>query len=220
MNQHPGIIGTKVGMTQLFEEDGTLVPCTVVQAGCVVIGKRTVDKDGYSALIVGLGEAKEKHASKAVVVALKKAGQTPKRVVRELRAPPEHVAQHEIGQQLKVEDIFEAGQRVDVQGTSKGRGFTGVVKKFNFRGASRTHGSHEWTRHAGSIGTTTTPGRVLPGRKMAGQHGNRTVSVLNVRVVRVVPEKQLILLEGGVPGPQSAVVRVRGAVKKRGGKPA
>lgn len=219
MNQRPGILGTKLGMTQFFTDDGTVKQCTVIQGGCVVVGKRTLEKDGYSALVLGLGERKEKHASKAVVEAFKKVGQTPKRVVRELRCSPEYAAEFELGAQLRVEDIFEPGQFVDVQATSKGRGFTGVMRRHNFSGAKSSHGAHETQRHAGSIGMATTPGRVLKGHKMAGQHGNKVVSVLNLRVAKVLPEKQLVLVEGGVPGAKHGVVRVRGAVKKRGGKP-
>ena len=219
MNKHPGIIGTKLGMTQLFLEDGNVVSCTVIQGGCRVVGKRTQDKDGYDALVLGLGERKDKHTSKAVRTAFDKVGQKPPRLVREMRAPAEYVAGFEIGQEVKVEDVFEEGQKVDVKSTSKGRGFAGVVRRYNFAGATASHGAHEWTRHGGSIGTTTTPGRVLKGRKMPGQHGNKTVSVLNQKVVKVIPEKQLVLIAGGVPGAPSSLVRVQGAVKRSGGKP-
>jgi len=219
MNKHPGIIGTKLGMTQLFLEDGNVVSCTVIQGGCRVVGKRTQDKDGYDALVLGLGERKDKHTSKAVRTAFDKVGQKPPRLVREMRAPAEYVAGFEIGQEVKVEDVFEEGQKVDVKSTSTGRGFAGVVRRYNFAGATASHGAHEWTRHGGSIGTTTTPGRVLKGRKMPGQHGNKTVSVLNQKVVKVIPEKQLVLIAGGVPGAPSSLVRVQGAVKRSGGKP-
>ncbi|MBW2528467.1 MAG: 50S ribosomal protein L3 [Deltaproteobacteria bacterium] len=219
MNQHPGILGKKLGMTQLFLEDGTVQACTVVQGGCVVVDKRTPERDGYSALVVGLGERKDKHASKAVIESFKKRGQTPKRHVQELRCSAEYAAGFEIGAEIRVEDVFEAGQRVDVQARSKGSGFTGVMKRHNFSGAKKSHGAHETQRHAGSIGMATTPGRVLKGHKMAGQRGNKTLSVLNLKVAQVVPEKQLVLIEGGVPGAPQGVVRVRGAVKKGGGKP-
>ncbi|MEZ4443431.1 MAG: 50S ribosomal protein L3 [Polyangiaceae bacterium] len=218
MNTHLGIIGTKLGMTQLFLENGELLPCTVVQAGCIVVGKRTQEKDGYDAIILGLGEAKEKRTSKAVRVAFEKVGQKAPRVTRELRLDAATVAGYEIGQAVKVEDVFEEGQLVDVQGRSKGAGFQGVMKRHNFKGAKSSHGAHEWKRHGGSIGTNTTPGRVLPGKKMAGQHGNRIVSVLNQRIAKVIPEKQLILIEGVVPGSKQSIVRVQGAVKKSGGK--
>jgi len=219
MNQYPGILGKKLGMTQLFLDDGTVVACTVVQAGCVVVDKRTMERDGYSALVLGLGERKEKHASKAVVAAFKKRGQTPKTHVREFRCSPEYAAGFEIGAELRVEDIFEPGQFIDVQGTSKGSGFSGVMKRWNFKGAKSSHGAHETQRHAGSIGMATTPGRVLKGHKMAGQRGNKTFSTLNLKVAKVIPEKQLVLIEGGVPGAPQGVVSVRGAIKKRGGKP-
>lgn len=219
MNEHPGIIGIKLGMTQLFQEDGTVLPCTVVQAGCRVVGKRTLEKDGYSAIIVGLGERKDKHTSKALRTAYQKAAeQKVPRYIKELRASAEDVAQFEIGQELKVEDIFEEGQHVDVQSKSKGRGFTGVMRRHNFAGSKASHGVHEWHRHGGSIGTNMTPGRVVPGRKMAGQHGNKVISVLNQKVAKVIADKQLVLIEGSVPGAKSSLVRVQGAVKKRGGK--
>ena len=218
MNQFPGIIGTKIGMTQVFQEDGTLVACTVVQAGCIVVGKRTEEKDGYSALIVGLGERKDKHTTKALRTAFAKNEQKTPRHVQELRVPADYAAGFELGQEIKVEDVFKEDQFVDVQATSKGRGFTGVMRRHNFAGAKASHGAHEWSRHGGSIGTTTTPGRVLPGKKMAGQHGNKVVSVLNQRVVKVIPEKKLVLIRGTIPGAKSSVVRVLGAVKKNGGE--
>lgn len=221
MNKNPGVIGTKIGMTQLFLADGTLIPCTVVEANCRVVGKRTQEKDGYDALILGIGERKAKHLSKAVKTAYEKRGQTPARHVQELRLSAEDAAGYELGQELKIEDIFAEGQFVDVQARSKGRGFTGVMRRHNFAGAKASHGAHEWKRHGGSIGTTTTPGRVLPGTKMAGQHGNKTVSVLNQKIAKLIPEKKLILLHGTVPGARSGVVRIQGAIKKRNqGKPA
>ncbi len=205
-------------MAQLFTDDGTVMSCTVVQSGCVVVGKRTDEKDGYSALVLGLGEKKAKRTSKAVATAFGKVGVKPPRDVRELRLPAEQVASYEIGQTVKVEDVFTEGQLVDVQAVSKGRGFAGVMKRHNFRGTKASHGVHECHRHGGSIGTNMTPGRVLPGVKMAGQLGNVTTSVLNQRVAKIIPEKQLVLIEGSVPGSPSTVVRVQGAVKKQGGK--
>jgi large subunit ribosomal protein L3 len=215
MNQNPGIIGTKIGMTQIFDEKGEVVRCTVVQAGCIVIGKRTVEKDGYSALILGLGERREKRTSKPLLGAFKKAGQTPKRTVRELRASPEHVATFEVGQKLPVDQIFEVGQIVDAQGRSRGRGFSGVVRRWSFAGFVQTHGTHEYRRHGGSIGTNMTPGRTLPGLKMPGHYGDETVSALNLRIAKLIPEDDLVLIEGAVPGSRNAVVTVRGAVKKK-----
>lgn len=214
MNKNPGMIGTKIGMTQIFNEKGEVIRCTVVQGGGVVIGKRTLEKDGYSALIVGLGERNEKHTNKPQAGYFKKTGQTPKRFVRELRCTPEHAAKFEAGQTLKVEDVFEVGQYVDAQGKTRGRGFTGVMRRWSFAGAVNSHGTHEYFRHGGSIGTNMTPGRTLPGLKMPGHYGDETVTTHNLRLIRVVPEEQLILIEGGIPGPKGQLVTVRGAVKK------
>lgn len=220
MNQNPGLIGKKLGMTQFFNERGEVVRCTVVQGGCVVLGKRTAEKDGYSALILGLGERKEKHTNKALLGAYAKNGQTPKRTVRELRCPAEHAAKFEIGQKIPVDQVFEVGQYVDAQGVTRGRGFTGVVRRWNFAGAVQTHGTHEYRRHGGSIGTNMTPGRTLPNLKMCGHYGAETVTALNLRVAKLLPEDDVVLIEGAIPGSKNAVVTVRGAVKKRNaGKP-
>jgi len=215
MNQNPGIIGIKVGVTQIFNEKGEVVRCTVVQGGAIVLGKRTVEKDGYSALIVGLGERKEKHTKKPLLGAYKKTQQTPKRIVRELRLSAEEVAKYEVGQKLPIDQVFSVGQFVDAQGKTRGRGFTGVVRRWNFAGAVQTHGTHEYRRHGGSIGTNMTPGRTLPGLKMPGQYGNETVSALNLKIARLIPEEDLVLIEGGIPGPDGSIVLVRGAVKKK-----
>ncbi|HEX3853558.1 MAG TPA: 50S ribosomal protein L3 [Polyangiaceae bacterium] len=218
MNQFPGVIGRKLGMTQIFLDDGSVVPCTVVESNIIVVGKRTLEKDGYDAIIVGSGVRKEKHTTKALAGAFKKAGVEPRRTLRELRCSAEFAASVEVGAALKVDQLFEAGQFVDVQGTSKGRGFTGVMRRHHFSGNVRTHGTHEYRRHGGSIGTNMTPGRVKKGMKMPGQHGNKTRSVLNQKVVKVIAETNLILIHGGIPGSRNGLVFVRGAVKKRGGK--
>jgi len=218
MNQYPGVIGRKLGMTQIFTEDGTVVPCTVIEARSVVVGKRTAEKDGYDALILGFGDKREKLVTRALLGQFKKANVTPKRTLREFRVAADVVAKFEVGQDVKVEDIFEVGQFVDVQGVSRGRGFTGVMRRHNFSGNVRTHGTHEYERHGGAIGTNMTPGRTWPGKKMPGQHGNAINTVLTQAVVKIVAEDDLILVQGGVPGPTNGVVAVRGAVKKRGGK--
>jgi large subunit ribosomal protein L3 len=221
MNTNPGIIGKKLGMTQFFADDGTVVRCTVIESDLTVLGKRTHEKDGYDALVVGLGERREKNLSKPVLGQYKKSGQTPKRFMRELRLPAAVIADYEVGGKVKLEQVFELGQFVDVQGRTRGRGFSGVMRRWSFAGAVESHGTHEYKRHGGSIGTNMTPGRTLPGLKMPGHYGDETVSVLNLRVKKIVTEENLLLIEGGVPGPRNAVVTVRGAVKKkRGGKPA
>jgi large subunit ribosomal protein L3 len=221
MNTHPGVVGGKVGMTQYFEEDGTVVPCTVIEARAIVVGKRTSDRDGYDALIVGLDERAEHRTSKPLAGQYKKAGLSPKQHLQELRCSAEHAAKFEVGQEVSLSDVFEAGQFVDVQGVTRGRGFTGVMRRYGFAGAVSTHGSHEYKRHGGSIGQNMTPGRVFPGMKMPGQMGNVTRSVLSQRVVKILPEEHLLFVHGGVPGPRGGLVVVRGAVKKKnGGRPA
>lgn len=217
MNTNPGVIGRKLGMTQVIEADGTVIPCTVVQAAVTVVGKRTQEKDGYDALILGMDPRKEKHTNKPLAGFFKKQGVEPKRVLRELRCSAEYAAGFEVGQQIALDQVFEEGQYVDVQGISRGRGFSGVMRRHNFAGAGASHGAHEYKRHGGSIGTNMTPGRVLPGKRMAGQYGNERVSVLNQRIVKLIPEENLILVRGGIPGSKNRVVVVRGAVKKKNG---
>jgi large subunit ribosomal protein L3 len=221
MNTQPGIFGRKLGCTQIFEEDGTVKRVTVVEAGPVlVLAKRTPEKDGYTALVLGFEEKKEKHTKKPAMGFFKKSGATAKRVVNELRCDPEFASKWDVGQPLKLDEIFQAGQRVDARGTTRGRGFTGVVRRWNFAGAVDTHGTHEYRRHPGSIGTNMTPGRTLPNLKMGGQYGNETVSILNVKIARIDPERHLLLLEGAVPGARNGLVLVRRAVKakKKSGK--
>ena len=218
MNQHPGVIGRKLGMTQVFGEDGTVTACTVVEAASIVVGKRTVEKDGYSALVLGLGERPEKKSNQAQTAAFKKAGVTPKETVRELRCAPEFAASFEVGQPLKLETVFEEGQLVDVQGITRGRGFTGVMRRHNFKGYRMTHGTHEYRRHGGSIGTRMTPGRVKLGMKMPGHYGSEQVSILNQRVAKVLADQNLVLVAGAIPGARGSLVVVRGAIKRSGGK--
>jgi len=221
MNSNPGVIGRKVGMTQIIEDDGTVVPCTVVLADVTVVGKRTVAKDGYDALVVGIGERKEKHTNKPLAGFYKKAGVSPKREVRELRCSAAEAAAVEVGGKLELNSVFAAGQFVDVQATSKGKGFAGVMKRHGFAGAPGSHGTHEYFRHGGSIGTNMTPGRTLKGRGMPGQMGNKTISVLNQKLVKVIAEDSLLLVKGTIPGGTNGLVIVRGAIKKKnGGKPA
>ncbi|MCS6901673.1 MAG: 50S ribosomal protein L3 [Myxococcales bacterium] len=217
MNSNPGTFGKKIGMTQFFRADGSVARCSVVDANAVVVGKRTMERDGYSALVLGYGDAKEKHLSKAVVTSFKKVGAPLKKKVRELRCPPEFAAKFEIGAKLPLKEVFEEGQFVDVQGTTRGRGFSGVVRRWSFAGFVQTHGTHEYRRHGGSIGTNMTPGRTLPNLKMPGQYGNETVSVLNLKIARIMNEEGILLIEGGIPGARHGFVIVRGAVKKKNG---
>jgi large subunit ribosomal protein L3 len=216
MNTKPGIIGKKLGMTQLYKEDGTVQRVTVVDVTSLqVVGKRTKEKDGYTALVFGLTDAKDKHLSKAQAGSFKKANVTPKRTVQELRCDEEFAGKFEVGASVNLTDVFQPGQMVDAQGTTRGRGFTGVVRRWSFAGFVQTHGTHEYRRHGGSIGTNMTPGRTLPNLKMPGQYGNETVSVLNLRVARIDAEKNLLMIEGGIPGSRNGLVLVRQAVKNR-----
>ncbi len=215
MNKNPGILGKKVGMTQYFNERGEVVRCTVVKAGCVVVGKRTEDKDGYSALVLGIGERKEKHTNKPLGGFYKKNGQSPKRELKELRLSAEEVAKYEVGEKVALDKVFEVGQHIDAQSKTRGRGFSGVFRRWSMAGGVDSHGTHEYFRHGGSIGTNMTPGRTLPGVKMPGQYGNETVTILNLKVAKIIVEDDLLLIEGGVPGHQNSTVVVRGAVKKK-----
>jgi large subunit ribosomal protein L3 len=217
MNTQPGIYGRKLGCTQIFEPDGSVVRVTVIEAGPVfVVANRTPEKDGYIALVLGFEDRKEKHTRKPMAGAFKKANMTPKRVVKELRCDAEFAAKWEVGQPLKLDEIFQPGVRIDARGTTRGRGFTGVMRRWNFAGAgSDTHGTHEYRRHGGSIGTNMTPGRTLPNVKMGGQYGNETVSTLNLKVARVDAEKHLVMIEGSVPGTTNGLVLLRTAVKAK-----
>ncbi|MCB9761377.1 MAG: 50S ribosomal protein L3 [Alphaproteobacteria bacterium] len=213
MNKNPGLLGRKVGMTQFFNEDGNVVPCTVIEAGpCTVLQVKTgATKDGYNAIQVGFGEQKEHRITKPQKGHFDKAGATPKQHVREFRMGD--VSGYTVGQQITVGDVFQVGQRVDVIGTSKGKGYSGVMKRHNFRGFLRSHGTHEFFRHGGSIGTRLTPGHVAKGTRMSGQMGNKRVTVMNLLVAKVDPEKNLVYLRGAIPGATGGLVSVRGTMK-------
>jgi large subunit ribosomal protein L3 len=229
MNTYPGILGKKLGCTQIFNEDGTVTHLTVIEAGpCTVVRKRTQERDGYSALQLGFGERRAKLVSKPVRGQFAKAGIEGRKVtnkkghevvllpreLRELRLSAEEVAKYEVGQTLAVADVLKEGQFVDVTGITRGRGFSGVFRRHNFAGFVATHGTHEYKRHGGAIGTNMTPGRTLPGLRMPGQHGNARRTVLNLKVARVIPEQNLVLVTGAVPGARNSTVVVRGAVKR------
>lgn len=216
-NSEMGLLATKLGMTQLYAEDGTVVPVTVLQAGpCQVLQVKTTDgKDGYDALQLGYGEQKASRLSKAFQGHAKQAGaETLPRHVAEIRVTPELASSHEAGQTVGAADVFSEGDFADVTGISKGRGFAGVMKRHNFRGFIRSHGTHEFFRHGGSIGTRLTPGHVLKGKKMPGRMGGKQVTVQNLKVAKVDAERNLVFVRGGVPGPNGGVIKVRKAVKK------
>jgi large subunit ribosomal protein L3 len=202
----------KLGMTRFFNEVGDAVPVTVLEAGPnAVLQHRTQEKDGYSALQLGFGERRPKTLSKAMLGHFAKSKTSPRRFVAESRVTPEELEQHAVGSELKA-DLFSPGQRVDVIGTSKGRGTSGVVRRFHFHMQKWTHGTHEGTRRTGSIGANTYPGKVWKGKKMYGRMGDERVTTRNVVVVRVDAEKNLLLVRGSVPGHNQALVRIRTAV--------
>ena len=216
MNTNPGIIGRKLGNTQVYTAEGNVSRVTVIEAGPVtVIAKRTKEKDGYTALVLGLEERKAKHTTKSVAGQFKKAGTTPKKIVQELRCSDEFAAKYEAGAVMKLDEIFTPGQLVDARGKTRGRGFTGVMRRWSFAGNVSSHGTHEYFRHGGSIGTNMTPGRTMPGIKMPGHLGASRATVQNLRVAKVVAEDNLVLLEGSVPGADNGVVTVRTAVKTK-----
>lgn len=207
-----GLIGRKVGMSQLFDDTGNVIPVTVVETGpCVVVQKKEVGKDGYNALQLGFGTQKSQRVNRPLRGHMAKAEKGSFRVLREFRM--DDVSSYEVGQELKVEDLVRPGDRVDVTGCSKGRGFAGVMKRWDFGGFSRTHGTHEYFRHGGSIGNRSYPGKVFKGKRMAGHWGNERVSIQNLRVVAVRAEENLLLVKGSIPGSNGGTVLVRRAVK-------
>ena len=220
-----GILGKKLGMTAIFGEMGSQIPVTAVYVGGnKVVGKRTQERDGYTALIVGFGEQKLHRLNKAALGFLKKQGlvtdeaqgtDTTVRQLREFRMSAEDLEGFEVGQELNVNDVMNLGERIDVAGTSKGRGFSGVLKRHNFSGTKASHGVHEYFRHGGSIGCATYPARVFKNKKMPGQYGNARVTLQNILVAGVLEEEKIVLLRGGIPGPNGGVLELKQAVKKR-----
>ncbi len=209
------ILGRKLGMTQVFRESGDRVPVTVLRAGpCTVVQKKTAESDGYSAVQLGFEERKEKHTSKPQMGHFSKSGGSPKRFLYEVRLSEQDLAELELGQEITCAESFEAGQKVDVRGVSKGRGFAGVVKRHHYSMHSSTHGTHEFFRHGGAMSAGTYPGRILPGKKMAGHLGDARVTQLGLRIERVDAERNLVFVTGAVPGHKNGLVRIRASIKK------
>ncbi len=202
----PGLIGKKIGMTSVFGADGKNIPCTVIEAGpCVVTQLRTVEKDGYAAVQLAYDEMKEIHASAPLMGHFKKAGTTPKRKLVEFKA--DFAQDLKLGDTLTLTDVFADTTYVDVVGTSKGKGFQGVVKRHGFAGVGcTTHGQHNRLRHPGSLGACSWPSRVFPGMRMAGHMGNERVKVFNLQVIKLIPENNLIVVKGSVPGAKGSYV--------------
>lgn len=206
-----GIIGKKIGMTQIFDEKGKVIPVTVVEAGpCVVSQKKTVENDGYAAIQIGYGDLKAHKVNKPMKGHFAKGDVAPKRTLRELRM--ENTDAFNVGDLIKA-DTFAAGDKVDVTGTSKGKGYAGVVKRWSFGRLKETHGSGPVARHGGSIGMCSDPSRVFKGRKMAGHMGAEKVTVQNLTVVKVDAENNLIAVKGAIPGPNGGIVIIRDSVK-------
>ncbi|MBK0331233.1 50S ribosomal protein L3 [Brachybacterium halotolerans subsp. kimchii] len=206
-----GVLGTKLGMTQVWDENGKLVPVTVVQTDSNVVTQvRSVENDGYDAVQIAYGQIDPRKVSKPLKGHFEKAGVTPRRHLAELRTSD--AADYTVGQELDA-SVFEAGQKVDIVGTTKGKGTAGVMKRHGFAGVSASHGAHRNHRKPGSIGGASTPGRVFKGLRMAGRMGNVRTSVQNLTVHAVDVEKGLVLVKGAVPGPKGGLVLVRSAVK-------
>ena len=204
------IIGKKVGMTQIFDENGRVIPVTVVEAGpCVVVQKKTVETDGYDAIQVGFGELREKLVNKPRKGHFAKAGVSLRRTLNEFRM--EDIANYNVGDEIKV-DTFEIGDKVDVSGVSKGKGFQGTIKRWNASRGPMSHGS-KFHRAPGSMGAASDPSRTFKNKRMPGHMGAKNTTVLNLEVVKIMPEKNIILIKGGIPGPNKGTVVIRNSVK-------
>ena len=205
-----GIIGRKIGMTQIFDEKGNVIPVTVIEAGpCVVAQVKTIETDGYNSIQLGFGDVKEKHLNKPEIGHFTKSKLTPKKYLREFRL--DDISTLKVGDEIKA-DIFTAGEKVDIQGTSKGKGFQGVIKRHGQSRGPMAHGS-KYHRRPGSMGSTSTPGRVYKGKKLPGHMGNVTITIQNLEVIKVDMDKNVMLVKGSVPGVKGAIVKIKSAVK-------
>ena len=206
------ILGKKLGMTQIFTPDGLVVPVTVVEAGpCAVVRKKTIDKDGYEALVVAFNQTKENRLNKPQLGVLKKANIGPHKILREFKF--EDASGFEIGSEIKA-DIFTEGDVVDVSGTTRGRGFTGTIQRWNAHRLKMTHGVGPVHREVGSMGANSTPSRVFKNKKMPGQYGAEKVTIQNLEVVKVDSERNILLIKGCLPGPKGSIVTIKEAVKR------
>lgn len=207
------LIGKKIGMTQIFTEDGRVIPVSVIEAGpCPVVQEKTVDKDGYAAFQIGFLDKKSKNTSKPQLGHFQKSGVEPQRVLKEVK--PENPEKYEVGKMVKVADLFQKGDYVNVSGISKGKGYAGVVKKYGFAGGPSSHGSR-FHRAPGAIGACATPGRTFKNMKMPGQMGNKKVTVKNLEIVDVLDERNVLLVKGAVPGSKRSVLTITKIKKKK-----
>lgn len=210
-----GLIGRKVGMTQLFSDDGDVIPVTAIEVGpCWIVQKKTPERDGYAAVQVGFGTKKLKRVTKPLRGHFQHSGVTPTRWLREFRVDAQTLTECQEGEAVSGE-IFAGYRYVDVIGTTKGRGFTGVIKRHNFSGKNMSHGTHEYFRHGGSIGASADPARVWKNKGMPGQYGNTRVTVQNLEIVRFLKERHLLFVRGAVPGPNGGMLLVQVSRKQR-----
>lgn len=206
-----GLIGKKLGMTQLFDEKGNVVPVTVIEAGpCVVSQIKTIENDGYEAIQVGFGDLKASKVNKPMKGHFAKADVAPKKVLREFRVSD--ISSYKVGDLMKA-DLFAAGDHIDVTGTSKGKGWAGTIKRWNFSRLKETHGTGPVHRHGGSLGASSTPSRVMKGKKMAGHLGAERVTIQNLDIVKVDAENNIIAVKGAIPGPKGGIVVIADSVK-------
>ena len=214
-NMQPGLLGQKIGMTQIYDSTGSVVPVTVLNltGNTVILLKSESGKDGYNAVQLGFGDQKDARTTKPMLGHFKKAGVSTQKHVQEIRLNADDLGKYKAGENCAISDIFQEGQRVDVTGTSKGRGFAGVMKRYNFAGFISSHGTHEFFRHGGSIGTRLTPGHVLKGKKMPGHMGAERVTVQGLTVAKIDADRNLLYVKGGVPGPNGGLLLIRTAVK-------
>ncbi len=205
------LIGKKIGMTQIFDEKGNVIPVTVVEAGpCTVVTKKTMENDGYEAVQLGFGDVKVQRVNKPMMGQFKKADVAPKKTLKEFKID---IASVNVGDTLKA-DIFAVGEKVDVVGTSKGKGTAGAIKRWNFSRLKESHGTGPVARHAGSLGACSDPSRVFKGKKLAGHLGCERVTIQNLDVVKVDAENNLLAIKGAIPGPKGGIVVIRDSVKK------
>jgi large subunit ribosomal protein L3 len=215
MSLKMGLLGRKIGMTQVFHDDGSALGVTAMSVGpCVVVGKRTPDRHGYAAVQLGFEERPVRHVTRPETGFFKKVGiEKPLRHLREVRLEPKELDKFELGKVLKASEVFKPGDVVDVVGTTKGKGYQGVMKKHKMSGDTMTHGTHEFFRHGGSIGCRLTPGRVHKGKRMSGLMGNVKNTASDLVVVQVLDEQNLVLVKGAVPGPANGLILIKGSVK-------
>lgn len=215
MPHRMGLLGKKVGMTQDFDAKGIWRAVSVIEVGpCVVLDLLTPERNGYAAVKLGFDDKNPRHSNKPEKGIFAKANSSPKRFVREIRVEPAELEKFELGQVVELDEVFAAGDVVDIVGISRGKGFQGVMKRYHYKGFRATHGTHEYFRHGGSIGCRLTPGRVFKGTKMPGHMGNKRITVQNVRVVEVIGDKNLLLVTGSVPGAPDCHVMIKQAAKR------